>query len=81
MLKNSENSFNLEKYIVILATIINMANYYQISKEFETETELAGLQKSSGGDFWAVKSEAIISENISATKRGQRGVVFLLDIG
>ncbi len=81
MLKNSENSFKLEKYVVILATIINMANYYQISKEFETETELAGLQKCSGGNFWADKSEEIISENISATKRGQRGVVFLLHIG
>ncbi len=81
MVKNSEISFKLEKYIVILATIINMANYYQISKEFETETELAGLQKCSGGNFWTDKSEVIKSENISATILSKRGVVFLLHIG
>jgi hypothetical protein len=57
-----------------------MPNYYQIAKEFDTETELVGLLKSPGENVWLNKKAGKISDDISAIIKRARGVIFLLHI-
>ncbi len=57
-----------------------MPNYYQIAKEFDTETELVGLRKSPGENLWSNKKSGKISGDISANIKRVRGVIFLLHI-
>jgi len=57
-----------------------MPNYYQIAKEFDTETELVGLHNSPDENVWLNKNAGKISGDISANIKRVRGVVFLLHI-
>jgi hypothetical protein len=57
-----------------------MPNYYQIAKEFDTETELAGLHNSPGENVWLNKNAGKISGDISANIKRVRSVIFLLHI-
>jgi len=69
---------SFKKILYFWQVVYNMPNYYQIAKEFDTETELAGLHNSPGENVWLNKKAGKISDDISANIKRVRSVVFLL---